>query len=459
MQQQLKFYKTTTYILAAVLLAVATAISLYIQYAQVKAGPSQPQPSASKFQWISVSAHHNPSNFMSGASYDGRYVMFYSSDDLLVSGDTNGVNDVFVKDVQTNLTERVSVDNSGAQYATPSWANVISSNGRFVIFNRQMTPTGYKQVYMRDRVAGTTTMVSTDASGNPANNTVATAYGVSDDGTFVALRVGSLVTNLGSRTNSSDMYIKNTQTGAIGQMPFPDPTGLGHTWSIDSGQVSADGNTFVMRAWDQTANLRDSSNDPIYQLVKVDVANNTSAIISDPSSGNPDTSVSMSVMSRDGRYVAFYPSNAAKPALFNSITIGSYNPSTQVATLFLRDTQTGDLELLDIRNKASSGLNYRGFASGISDDGRYVGLYSKSSNMDPGYSATPAYPTHLDYMLQYSLYERDRVNATTTMFVNQISLNNGRSIFAPGLHGFYFDAIDSLYESDPDGRDIYKVTQ
>jgi hypothetical protein len=48
-------------------------------------------------------------------SADGRYVAFVSSADNLVEDDTNGVVDVFVRDLQAGTTERVSVDNNGDQ--------------------------------------------------------------------------------------------------------------------------------------------------------------------------------------------------------------------------------------------------------------------------------------------------------------------------------------------------------
>jgi Tol biopolymer transport system component len=53
-------------------------------------------------------------------SADGRFVAFVSDASNLVSGDTNTLSDVFVRDRQNGTTERVSVDSDGAQWNADS---------------------------------------------------------------------------------------------------------------------------------------------------------------------------------------------------------------------------------------------------------------------------------------------------------------------------------------------------
>ena len=72
-------------------------------------------------------------------SSDGRYVAFSSDAAGLVPGDTNGVADVFVRDRQTGVTERVSVSTNGAQADGQSAAPVISPDGRFVAYESDAT--------------------------------------------------------------------------------------------------------------------------------------------------------------------------------------------------------------------------------------------------------------------------------------------------------------------------------
>ncbi len=77
---------------------------------------------------------HEPS-----VSSDGRYVAFESAASNLVSGDTNGQPDVFVRDLQGGTTERASVDGSGNGGNGDSWDSSISSGGRFVAFESYAT--------------------------------------------------------------------------------------------------------------------------------------------------------------------------------------------------------------------------------------------------------------------------------------------------------------------------------
>src|SRR5439155_15305607 len=82
----------------------------------------------------SVGAQGNGASFAPGLSADGRFVAFLSTASNLVPGDTNGVQDVFVHDRLTGTTERVSVDSVGAQGSGASFAPGLSPDGRFVAF-------------------------------------------------------------------------------------------------------------------------------------------------------------------------------------------------------------------------------------------------------------------------------------------------------------------------------------
>src|SRR5438552_1365614 len=70
--------------------------------------------------------------YIPSISADGRFVAFTSAAINLVPGDTNGVADVFVHDRLTGTTERVSVDSAGNQGNGDSRCPAISADGRFV---------------------------------------------------------------------------------------------------------------------------------------------------------------------------------------------------------------------------------------------------------------------------------------------------------------------------------------
>lgn len=68
-------------------------------------------------------------------SADGRYVVFRSEASNLVVGDTNDAADVFVHDLVTRITARVSVGPGGAQANAWSLDSDVSGDGRFVAFS------------------------------------------------------------------------------------------------------------------------------------------------------------------------------------------------------------------------------------------------------------------------------------------------------------------------------------
>ncbi len=104
----------------------------------------------------------NEGSYEPRISADGRFVAFTSSVDNLVPGDTNGVADVFVRDVKAKRTVLVS-DTGIPETAGPS----ISDNGRFVAFlSWAKSPvTGFyvTVLFVRDVVTNTLTRVTLPA--------------------------------------------------------------------------------------------------------------------------------------------------------------------------------------------------------------------------------------------------------------------------------------------------------
>jgi uncharacterized membrane protein len=76
----------------------------------------------------------NRGSYLPAISADGRYVAFVSLASNLVPGDTNGSGDVFVRDLRSGTTERVSVATDGTQANRESYISAISADGRYVTF-------------------------------------------------------------------------------------------------------------------------------------------------------------------------------------------------------------------------------------------------------------------------------------------------------------------------------------
>src|SRR5207253_1163244 len=80
----------------------------------------------------SAGAQSNGASYWPSISVDGRYVAFESYASNLVAGDTNGAGDIFVRDRQTNTTERVSIATGGTEANGASLNPAISADGRYV---------------------------------------------------------------------------------------------------------------------------------------------------------------------------------------------------------------------------------------------------------------------------------------------------------------------------------------
>src|SRR4029453_15940937 len=131
---------------------------------------------------VSVASNGGAPNGPSWAprlSADGRYVAFTSAASNLVPGDTNGVEDVFVHDRVTHTTTRVSVSSDAPESDQPSIRPAINGDGSVVAFVSKAStlapsalspncapmpmlqpPGACSEVFVRDRLAGTTTLVS-----------------------------------------------------------------------------------------------------------------------------------------------------------------------------------------------------------------------------------------------------------------------------------------------------------
>jgi len=134
-------------------------------------------------------SHHSA---LASISEDGRIIAFTSLADNLVPGDANGSEDVFIHDRLAGTTERVSVTSSGAELVGDSWGAELALNGQLVFFesNARLVPslpTGDKQIYGHDRVTGVTEMVSVSDAGQPSNRRSELAS-ASADGRYVAFR-------------------------------------------------------------------------------------------------------------------------------------------------------------------------------------------------------------------------------------------------------------------------------
>jgi Tol biopolymer transport system component len=172
----------------------------------------------------------NGTSALPSISANGRYVAFVSEATNLVAGDTNAQWDVFVHDRRFGTTERVSIAMDGAQGNGASSQATISSDGRFVVFksnapNLVAGGTSGLQIFLRDRLNNTTEVVSRSTSQVLANGNCECAA-ISDTGRYVAFR--SAATNLAPvDTNASDdVFIHDRQATGFTSLCDPGTAGV-----------------------------------------------------------------------------------------------------------------------------------------------------------------------------------------------------------------------------------------
>jgi Tol biopolymer transport system component len=160
----------------------------------------------------------NGTSFQPSISGDGRYIAFSSIATNLVAGDTNGANDIFVHDRETGATVRASVSSSGAQATGNSGVPSLSDDGTVVAFSSSafdliaLDTNGVSDIFVRDLSAGTTARVSARSGGGEADRS-SSAPVLSGDGKVVAFV--STATNLvnGDGNNVSDVFVHDRTTG------------------------------------------------------------------------------------------------------------------------------------------------------------------------------------------------------------------------------------------------------
>ena len=361
-------------------------------------------------------------------SADGHWVAFASSADDLVVGDTNGVQDVFVRDLRTGSNILVSVGFDGSAASGVSQSPIISADGSSVAFISMatnlvagQTNSGFN-VFLRNLQAATTILVS--VSKNPT-----TAIGpgtpyfdpvISADGRFVAYvaqgRLPNGTSSLGTYwrdvTAPSAVWLGPIYSRAI---PYPiSMSGNGryvaYTFSdvspnlwlrIRDTQIGADiyTNPCIGGPWTSAALSPDGSRllyaapGGIYAsyptLVVYDFASQSN-LLSIP---YPAQIRNASCWSADSRYLAFVSSTN----ILSSADDGTNK-------VYLCDLQTGTITLVGVSGPDTGSMAAMSDSPAISADGRFVAYRSAVTNYMVG-----------DMNIPPNIFLYDRLSATTTV--------------------------------------------
>ena len=272
----------------------------------------------------------NGASWESAMTPDGRYVAFASTASNLVPNDTNGIQDIFVRDLQTGVTTLASPGAiPNATGPSRSDSPQLTPDGRYVAFLSTATNlvpgvTTVGEVYVRDLTGAATYLASGNAHTLIAGNAISYNQAISDDGQFVAFE---------SSTNGSSTggviqryHLQSGATDIVYSKAAAIQTGYASFRNLD---MTPDGRFIAFVAstnWGSGIYLWDA------QTAK------TTLVSGDTNNVVPMNSVcDWPVVDPSGRFVVFL---STATSLTTNIVAGDFH-------LYLRDLQAGSTTLLD----------------------------------------------------------------------------------------------------------------
>lgn len=307
-------------------------------------------------------------------SANGRYVAFSSAASTVVAGDAGLDWDVYVRDLQTQVTVRCSLAVGGAEPNNTCWRPSLSADGRYVCFESNATnliagvANFVTHVYRFDRQTGQLALVSASPAGVPANHQSA-ASDQSADGRFVVFE--SYASNLGfsDPNGTADVYRKDMLTGQVALVSLDLASGgapnLGAFAISSAPSISADGRRVAFSTMVPFA----PSDVTVSDAYVRDMLANTYELVSVGMSGQSVTGSSGEI-SADGKHVVFTSTSAAIVP----------NDNGGFADVFVRD--------LALARTTRESVSYAGgdpdthvSALAISGNGRRLAMHSLATNL------------------------------------------------------------------------------
>jgi large repetitive protein len=275
-----------------------------------------------------------------------------------------------------NKISRVNVKSSGEKgFGGHSFRPSLSADGRYVAFTSNMAlidgkNVQYDDIYIHDRLTGTTELVSYGQNQSFANANSQNAM-ISGNGQFVAFdsSASNLVAN--DLNGVEDIFVRDVTNGTTERVNVSTTGVEADDWSLEPS-ISADGRYVVYRSY--ATNLIDGDpvvvSDSSYYYIRDMVTNTTTRITN--AAGEPILGNYLNI-SANGQYVVF------ESAMGNLIP-EDFNNSTDV---FVYEIQTGQIERVSV---ASTGEEVFGGSSFpfISGDGNWVTFISSSNELAPG---------------------------------------------------------------------------
>lgn len=378
-------------------------------------------------------------NSINGAiSTNGQFVAFQSDASDLLPGDTNDASDIFLCDLQAGTTKLISVAQDGSWGNDNSTDPAITPDGRFVAFVSEASnlvpgdTNGIADVFVRDTVAQTTTLVSVGAQPFSTSiyvDTIMSTPVITPDGRYVAF--SSTATNLvpGQTSTFGDIYLRDLVAGATTWVSSNAPalavTNLNiHNAPSSHPVLSSDGRfvtfkcggsngigTAMILQYDGTSSnisviatngfptwtyiddlygpevtpdgrfiaycTRITNSSGLHSGIHLwDTQLATDTLVSQDMNGNSVTNANSRgpVVSPDGRFVAFLSNGTNLVA--NTVSNGYH--------AYIRDTLAGTTQLIDADTNGVGSVDIDGTVLTVSSNGQFVAFSSPDGSLVSG---------------------------------------------------------------------------
>ncbi len=326
----------------------------------------------------------------SSVTADGRYVAFQSNATNILPDVTAGVNQIYLRDTQTNETTLISRGTDGQPGNGSSAAPTITPDGRYIVFqsgasNLVVTDTnGYIDIFVHDVQTQSTVRVNVTDDGKQALSGHSRRATISPDGRFVGF--DSHATNFADNVNSFfQVYLHDRDANETGV--FDQPGGistslvsqdaLGNsannnaTWAsiTDDGQLVA----FVSSA----TNLVDGVTNGVLDVFVVDRETGNITRESVGPQGQQGSEISFGArISGNGDYVSFH--SGSPQFLGGGFPLG-------YSHIFRRDRHTGELEVISVDSDGELATNTSEHAV-MTPNGQTFAFSSTAQDLVPNHS-------------------------------------------------------------------------
>lgn len=258
------------------------------------------------------------SSSVQGATFspDGRYVLITSS--AALSGtSTGGVRQLFMRDRTTGRTTMVSTSASAQPATSPvddpatSRAYAASLDGRYVVFATAASnlvtgdSNGAMDVFRKDTATGRVVLVSRNARGESVSGGVTGQPSISADGSKVAFTSGTGAL-LAADTNAvDDIYMADMRAGGALALVSRSASGVQSTQAVGRPAISADGRSIAFEGTAAASVLAQGDSDGFADVYVARPQERTIVVASLPNGGTDNGDSSLPSISGDGSLVAF----------------------------------------------------------------------------------------------------------------------------------------------------------